>query len=63
MIRHLFLLMWKTKKRNLLLAFQLFIGFLLIFILAALAIHNLRKYIQPLGFQYENRWLIEVGEE
>ena len=59
MIRHLFRLMWKARKKNTLLALQLFIGFLVIFLLATLAIHNLRKYIQPLGFQYENRWLIE----
>ena len=62
MIRHLFRLIWKARKKNTLLALQLFIGFLVIFLLATLAIHNLRKYIQPLGFQYENRWLIEPRE-
>lgn len=46
--------------RNALLAFQLFMGFLLIFVLATLGIHNIKKYNQPLGFQYVDRWNIQI---
>lgn len=60
MILHLLRLMWKAKKRNALLAFQLFVGFLLIFVLATLGTHYIKKYIQPLGFKYEDRWYIKV---
>lgn len=59
MILHLLRLMWKAKKRNALLAFQLFVGFLLIFVMTTLSIHHLKKYNQPLGFKYEDRWYIQ----
>jgi putative ABC transport system permease protein len=61
MILHLLRLMWKVKKRNALLAFQLFIGFLLIFVLVTLGIHNIKKYKQPLGFQYADRWNFQIS--
>lgn len=61
MIIHLLRLIWNGKKRNSLLAFQLFIGFLLLFILITLASHNIRKYVQPLGFQYQNRLIIKCS--
>lgn len=61
MILHLLRLMWKAKKRNALLAFQLFVGFLLIFVLVALSTHNLKKYLHPLGFQYKNLWYLETS--
>jgi putative ABC transport system permease protein len=61
MILHLLRLMWKVKKRNALLAFQLFIGFLLIFVLVTLGIHNINKYNQPLGFQYIDRLNFQIS--
>ena len=58
MIRHLCKLVWNRKRANALTAFQIFISFLILFITVSLAVNEANKYRQPLGFSYENRWVV-----
>ena len=58
MIRHLCKLVWNRKRANALTAFQIFISFLLVFITASLAVDKAGNYRRPLGFSYENRWVV-----
>ena len=63
MIRHLCKLVWNRKKANTLTAFQIFISFLIVFITASLAVDKANIYRQPLGFSYENRWVVEFRQD
>ena len=63
MIRHLCKLSWNRKKANTLTAFQIFISFLIVFITASLAVDKADNYRQPLGFSYENRWVVEFRQD
>ena len=58
MIRHLCKLVWNRKRANALTAFQIFISFLILFITVSLAVDEANNYWQPLGFSYENRWVV-----
>ena len=58
MIRHLCKLVWNRKRANALTAFQIFISFLILFIMASIAVDNADNYRRPLGFSYENRWVV-----
>ena len=58
MIRHLCKLVWNRKRANALTAFQIFISFLLVFITASLAMDKAGNYRRPLGFSYEDRWVV-----
>ena len=60
MIRHLCKLVWNRKRANALTAFQIFISFLLVFITASLAIDKAGNYRRPLGFSYEDRWVVNL---
>ena len=63
MIRHLCKLSWNRKKANALTAFQIFISFLIVFITASLAVDKVNNYRQPLGFSYEDRWVVEFRQD
>ena len=63
MIRHLCKLAWNRKRANALTAFQIFISFLIVFITASLAVDKVNTYRQPLGFSYEDRWVVEFRED
>ena len=58
MIRHLCKLVWNRKRANALTAFQIFISFLILFITVSLAVDEANNYRQPLGFSYEDRWVV-----
>ncbi len=60
MIRHLCKLVWNRKRANALTAFQIFISFLLVFITASLAMDKANNYWRPLGFSYEDRWVVNL---
>jgi len=61
MIRHLFKLIWNKKKSHGLLIIEIWASFMVLFGLASLIIYNVRNYIQPLGFDYENVWTINLS--
>ncbi|MHC2991336.1 hypothetical protein OB13_06965 [Pontibacter sp. HJ8] len=60
MIRHLFKLIWNRKKSNFLLITEIFICFLVLFGVLSLVVYNVRNYNKPLGFEYENVWLLTM---
>jgi putative ABC transport system permease protein len=61
MIRQMFRLVWNRKKRNFLLITEVFFSFLVLFYVGTLALSSVLKYNQPLGFSYENVWLLRLG--
>ncbi len=58
MIRHLCKIVWNRKRANALTALQIFISFLLVFTTASLAMDKAGNYWRPLGFSYEDRWVV-----
>ncbi len=63
MIRHLCKLVWNRKKANALTVLQIFISFLIVFITASLAVYKADNYRRPLGFSYENRWIVKFWRD
>ncbi|MBE9464693.1 ABC transporter permease [Dyadobacter subterraneus] len=61
MIRHLFKLIWNKKQTHALLIIEIWASFLVLFGLATLIAYNVRNYLQPLGFQYDNVWAISLN--
>ncbi|NID11480.1 ABC transporter permease [Fibrivirga algicola] len=61
MIRHLFTLIWNKKRAHSLLIIEIWASFLVLFGLASLLVYNLRNYREPLGFSYENVWVIDLN--
>jgi len=60
-IRHLFKLMWNRRKMNTLMIIEIFISFLVIFILCQSLVKFAFYYSEPLGFQYKNIWNLEIN--
>jgi len=61
MIRHLFTLIWNKKRAHSLLIIEIWASFMVLFGLASLLVYNLRNYREPLGFSYENVWVIDLN--
>jgi putative ABC transport system permease protein len=58
MFKHAFKLIWNRKKRNLLLMSEILFSFLVLFLVASFAISGFLSYIKPLGYSYENVWVV-----
>jgi putative ABC transport system permease protein len=54
MIRQLFSMLWRQKKGNFLLVFQLFVSFLALTLFIALNIEKFSDYFKPYSFNYKN---------
>jgi putative ABC transport system permease protein len=63
MIKHLFKLVWNKKGSNALLIVEIFVSFLVLFSVTTLFISNYRHYAQPLGYEYENVWVIDFSKQ
>jgi len=61
MIRHLIKLIWNKKKAHSLLIAEIWASFLVLFGLCTLIVFNVRNYVQPLGFNYDNVWAINLS--
>jgi putative ABC transport system permease protein len=61
MIRHLIKLIWNKRKAHSLLMVEIWASFLVLFGLCTLIVFNVRNYAEPLGFDYENRWAINLS--
>jgi putative ABC transport system permease protein len=59
MIKSVFKIIWKNKRKNVLLIIQMLISFLILFALSTAIINNIKKYNIPLGFNYDNVWILE----
>ncbi len=58
MVKHLFKLIWKQKKTNFLMMFEIFISFLILFAVSTLGVFFFRNYRQPAGLSTENVWAV-----
>src|SRR5215216_1636025 len=58
MIKHLFKLIWNKKKQNFLMITEMFVSFLVIFAVFSLVVFYYRNYKQPMGFDYDNVWVV-----
>ncbi|MFN7966370.1 MAG: ABC transporter permease [Acidobacteriota bacterium] len=62
MIRQMFRLTWNRKARSILLLLELLISFVVVFVVAALAVTAVANYSRPLGFQYDDVWEVRLSE-
>ncbi|HEY2829865.1 MAG TPA: ABC transporter permease [Thermoanaerobaculia bacterium] len=61
MIRHLLKLVWKRKMANALLILEIFLSFLVLFVVTTLAVSMVTRYRKPLGFDYHDVWVGEIS--
>jgi len=61
MFSHLFKLIWNKKKQNILMMAEMLISFLVIFALSTLIVFFFKNYRKPLGFDYENVWVVSFS--
>lgn len=61
MLRHLFTLMWNRKRANGLLILEIFLAFVVLFIVGSVGVYYWRNYRAPLGFAYENVWKVQLN--
>jgi len=61
MIRHMFKMIWNRKRRNSLLIIEILFSFLVLFGIVSAAISGIVNYNKPLGFDYENVWILHAG--
>ncbi len=61
MIKHLFKLIWNQKRKNLGLLFEFFFSFLVLFAVLTFIIYNFSRYSEPLGFDYNDRWELNLS--
>jgi putative ABC transport system permease protein len=59
MILHLFKMILKRKKTYFFLFLQLFVAFMALFLVMGLNMKKFSNYFQPLGYNYEDIWLVE----
>lgn len=61
MLRHLFKLIWNKKGVHSLLMIEIWAAFMVLFGVLTLIVFNVRNYLQPIGFQYEQVWNLELS--
>lgn len=62
MIKHIMKLIWNKKANNALLILEILLSFLVLFAVLSYVIFNLGEWQKPLGFDTENKWLIQLNE-
>ena len=60
-IKHLFKLIWNRRKMNFLMIAEIFISFLVIFVLVQSLVKFAFYYNEPLGFNYKDVWNLEIN--
>ncbi|MGI4884943.1 MAG: ABC transporter permease [Janthinobacterium lividum] len=60
MIRHLFTLIWNRRRANFLLITEMFLAFVVLFVVGSTLVYNQRNYRTPLGFGYEQVWRVSL---
>src|SRR6202008_1550467 len=61
MFKHLFRLIWNKKKQNFLLITEMFFSFIVMFAVFTLIVYYYNNYKQPVGFDYENVWVVNYA--
>lgn len=62
MIKHIFKMVWNRKRVNFLITLEIFISYLVVFAVMALAVYYADNYRQPLGFDYRNVWNVKADK-
>ncbi|UYZ64477.1 FtsX-like permease family protein [Hymenobacter weizhouensis] len=60
MIRHLFTLIWNRRRANILLITEIFLAFVVLFVVGSLLVYHAHNYRTPLGFGYTQVWRINL---
>ena len=60
MIRHLFTLIWNRRRANFLLITEMFLAFVVLFVVGSLLANYQRNYRTPLGFAYAQVWRVDL---
>lgn len=63
MIRHLLKLVWHRKRTNALLIVEILASFLVVFVVATMAMSLLLRWNEPLGFDYHDVWQIAMSSK
>ena len=63
MLRHLLKLIWKRKRRNLMLSVEILLAFMIVFAVAAFAVRSYQLYQLPLGFVPDDVWSVEMRSD
>ena len=61
MLRHLFKLIWNKKGSHSLLIVEIWASFMVLFGVLSLIVYNVSNYIQPIGFEYERIWNLQLS--
>ncbi len=61
MFQHLLKILWQRKTKNLMLSFEIFLIFSVVFAIVAGVVYNTKLYRTPLGFQYQDVWTVSIG--
>lgn len=60
MIKHYFRLAWNKKRANFLVMVEILAAFLVVFAVATLAAYSTTNYRQPLGYEWNDVWVIQI---
>jgi putative ABC transport system permease protein len=60
MIRHLLVLVWSRKRSSALVMLEIAACFLVVFAVAAFALHSATNWRRPLGFAWDHVWVVEI---
>jgi putative ABC transport system permease protein len=60
MIRHVFTLIWNRKRTNLLMMSEIFVSFLVLFAVVALAVYTLDNWGRPIGYSIDRVWHVAI---
>lgn len=60
MLKHLFILIWNRKRVNALLVAEIFLAFVVLFVVGSLLVYRWQNYRAPLGFAYEQVWAVDL---
>ncbi len=60
MIIHYFKMIWNRRKENLLTVVEISFAFLILTALSSFVIMQTEKYLEPLGFNYKNVWMVNA---
>jgi putative ABC transport system permease protein len=63
MIRHLLKMVWNRKRINFLIILEIFVSFLVLFGVVVSAVYLSDNYRQPLGFNYQDVWSVNVQQQ
>lgn len=60
MLEHVLRLIWNRRRASWLVVVEVAAAFLVVFVVLALALDARANYVRPLGFAYQNIWLVQL---